>query len=106
MGAIRPSCSTSGLTNLDFLDALTAVDRAGYAGAEIALHRDQFNPFDIDDDHLARVRRRLDGLQVQAACVATASHFFDPQRPHEPSLIEVVTTSTPHQCAGRAPPRT
>jgi sugar phosphate isomerase/epimerase len=89
MGAIRLSYSTFGLTNLDFMDALEAVDRAGYAGVEIAFHRDQFNPFDIDDDYLARVRRRLDELQVQPACVATASHFFDPQRPHEPSLMAV-----------------
>lgn len=86
MGAIRLSYSTFGLTNLDFLDALEAV---GYAGVEIAFHRDQFNPFDIDDDYLAQVRRRLDELQVQATCVATASHFFDPQRPHEPSLMAV-----------------
>ena len=89
MGAIRLSYSTFGLTNLDFMDALEAVDRAGYAGVEIAFHRDQFNPFDIDDDYLARVRRRLDELQVQPACVATGSHFFDPQRPHEPSLMAV-----------------
>lgn len=87
MGAIKLGYSTFGLTNLDFLDAIDAVDRAGYAGVEIAFHREQFNPFDLDDDDLARVRRRLDALRVEPACVATASHFFDPQRPHEPSLM-------------------
>lgn len=89
MGAIQLSYSTFGLTQLDFLDALDAVDRAGYDGVEIAFHRDQFNPFDLEDDELARVRRHLDGLRVRPACVATASHFFTPSRPHEPSLMAI-----------------
>jgi sugar phosphate isomerase/epimerase len=89
MGAIQLSYSTFGLTGLDFLAAVDAVDRAGYDGVEIAFHRDQFNPFDLDDDDLARVRRHLDGLRVQPACIATASHFFTPSRPHEPSLLAI-----------------
>ncbi len=87
MAAIQLSYSTFGLTNLDFLDAIDAVDRAGYAGIEISFHRDQFNPFDVDDAYLAEVKKRLDERRVQACCVATASHFFDPHRPHEPSLM-------------------
>lgn len=89
MGAIRLGYCTFGLTQLDFLDALTAVDRAGYEGVEISFHRDQFNPFDIDDDDLARVGKRLASLRVKPACVATASHFFTPSRPHEPSLMAI-----------------
>ena len=84
---IKLSYSTFGLTNLDFLDAIDEVDKAGYAGVEISFHRDQFNPFDITDEYLATVKKRLDAARVKAACVATASHFFTPQRPHEPSLI-------------------
>jgi sugar phosphate isomerase/epimerase len=87
MGAIQLSYSTFGLTQLDFLSAIDAVDRAGYDGIEISFHRDQFNPFDLGADELAAVRQRLDARRVKAACVATASHFFDPQRPHEPSLM-------------------
>ncbi|HMN21065.1 MAG TPA: sugar phosphate isomerase/epimerase family protein [Ottowia sp.] len=87
MGAIQLSYSTFGLTQLGFLDAIDAVDRAGYDGIEISFHRDQFNPFDLSEDDLAAVRKRLDARRVKAACVATASHFFDPQRPHEPSLM-------------------
>lgn len=93
MGAIRLSYSTFGLTNLDFLDAIDAVDRAGYEGVEISFHRDQFNPFNIDDDYLAAVRQRLEARRVKAACVATASHFFDPHRPHEPSLMALEKTA-------------
>ncbi len=89
MGAIQLSYCTFGLTSLNFIDAIMAVDRAGYDGVEISFHRDQFNPFDIDDNDLAIVRKRLDTSHVKPACIATASHFFTPSRPHEPSLMAV-----------------
>lgn len=84
---IKLSYSTFGLTNLDFLHSIEVVDKAGYQGIELSFHRDQFNPFDITDDYLAKVKKRLESLEVKAACVATASHFFTPSRPHEPSLM-------------------
>lgn len=88
MGRVQLSYSTFGLTNLNFLDAIDAVGAAGYEGIEISFHRRQFNPFDIDDDYLTTVKQRLANARVQPACVATASHFFDPLRPHEPSLLD------------------
>ena len=87
MGALQLSYSTFGLTDLAFLDAVDAVARANYPGIEIAFHRRQLNPFDIGDDELAVVRKRLDAANLAPACVATASHFFTPSRPHEPSLL-------------------
>ncbi len=84
---IRLSYSTFGLTNLDLLKAIEMVDRAGYPGIELSFHRDQFNPFDITDQDLEGIRMKLEQSQVKAACIATASHFFTPSRPHEPSLI-------------------
>lgn len=84
---IKLSYSTFGLTNLKFLDAIEVVDKAGYPGIEISFHRDQFNPFDITDEDIANVKRKLQTTRVKAACVATASHFFTPSRPHEPSLM-------------------
>jgi len=84
---IKLSYSTFGLTNLNFLDAIEVVDKAGYPGIEISFHRDQFNPFDLKDEDLAAVKRKLDKSRVKAACVATASHFFTPSRPHEPSMM-------------------
>lgn len=84
---IKLSYSTFGLTNLDFLQSIEEVDKAGYPGIEVSFHRDQFNPFKITDDYLAKVKKKLDALNVNAACIATASHFFTPQRPHEPSLM-------------------
>lgn len=86
---IKLSYSTFGLTNLPFLDAIDVVDKAGYPGIEISFHRDQFNPFNITDEDIAAVKKKLQTTQVKAACVATASHFFTPSRPHEPSLMSV-----------------
>jgi len=86
---IKLSYSTFGLTNLDFLHSIEVVDQAGYPGIELSFHRDQFNPFDVTDDDLAAVKKRLESLRVKAACVATASHFFTPSRPHEPSLMNL-----------------
>lgn len=84
---IKLSYSTFGLTNLKFLNAIEVVAKAGYPGIEISFHRDQFNPFDITNEDIANVKRKLQTTRVKAACVATASHFFTPSRPHEPSLM-------------------
>ncbi len=84
---IQLSYSTFGLTNLDLLTAIDVVDKAGYAGIELSFHRDQFNPFEITDEDLETIKRHLENTRVKAACIATASHFFMPSRPHEPSLI-------------------
>ncbi len=85
--AIRLSYCTFGLTNLDLLKAIEAVDQAGYPGIELSFHRDQFNPFEITDETIGVIKHKLALSRVKAACVATASHFFTPSRPHEPSLI-------------------
>jgi len=85
------SYSTFGLTNLSFLDAIDAVDKAGYPGIELSFHRDQFNPFEITDEYLATIKKRFETTRVRPACVATASHFFTPSRPHEPSLMCIET---------------
>jgi len=84
---IQLSYSTFGLTNLPFLDAIDVVARAGYAGIELSFHREQFNPFNLGEADLDAVQRRLDAACIVPACVATASHFFTPSRPHEPSLM-------------------
>lgn len=84
---IQLSYSTFGLTNLSLADAIEAVAKAGYAGVELSFHRDQFNPFNQTDADLDAIRRHLDRAGIAAACVATASHFFTPSRPHEPSLM-------------------
>ena len=75
---IKLSYSTFGLTDLSYLKAIEEVDKAGYPGIELSFHRDQFNPFNITDDDITNVKNKLQSVQVKAACVATASHFFTP----------------------------
>jgi len=84
---IKLSYSTFGLTNLNFLDAINVVDQAGYSGIELSFHRDQFNPFELTEEYLATIKKKLETARIKPACVATASHFFTPSRPHEPSLM-------------------
>jgi sugar phosphate isomerase/epimerase len=84
---IQLSYSTFGLTNLSFTAAIDAVARAGYAGIELSFHRAQFNPFNLSEADLDDVQRHLQAARIVPACVATASHFFTPSRPHEPSLL-------------------
>jgi len=84
---IKLSYSTFGLTNVNFLDSINEVDKAGYPGIELAFHRDQFNPYEITDEYIAAIKKRFETVAVKPACVATASHFFTPSRPHEPSLM-------------------
>ncbi len=85
------SYSTFGLTNLDFLDAIDVVDKAGYPGIELSFHRDQFNPFEITNEYLAKIKQKFKTTRVKPVCVATASHFFTPSRPHEPSVMCIDT---------------
>jgi len=91
MAMTKLSYSTFGLTNLDFLDAIDVVDQAGYPGIELSFHRDQFNPFNITDEYLEVIKKKFEKTRVRPACVATASHFFTPSRPHEPSVLCIDT---------------
>ena len=84
---IMLSYCTFGLTQLPFTAALDAVNKVGYPGVEVSFHRDQFNPFELTSEDIAGVRRHFDSIALKPACVATASHFFTPSRPHEPSLM-------------------
>lgn len=86
-GVIKLSYCTFGLTALTLPQAIWAVHRAGYPGIELSFHRDQFNPYALDQAALTELRRLFEALALTPACVATASHFFTPSRPHEPSLI-------------------
>ncbi len=84
---IQLSYCTFGLTNLAFSAAIDAVDKAGYPGVELSFHRDQFNPFEQKDGDLSTLKRQFARTRVQPACIATASYFFTPSRPHEPSMM-------------------
>ncbi len=84
---IKLSYSTNGLVNLSLMDAIDAVEAAGYPGIELAFHMKQFNPFEMSDDELFALRRRFDNSDIKPSCIATPTLFFLADRPHDPSAM-------------------
>lgn len=69
------------------MEAIDAVERAGYPGIELAFHRDQFNPFEFSDEDLLVLRLRFDMRGIKPSCISTATLFFLADRPHDPSAM-------------------
>ena len=84
---IKLSYSTNGLVNLNLMDAIDAVEEAGYPGIELAFHMDQFNPFEMSDDDLLALRQRFENSDIKPSCIATPTLFFLADRPHDPSAM-------------------
>jgi sugar phosphate isomerase/epimerase len=87
MSSIQFSYSTFGLTDLTIIEAIHAVADAGYAGIELAFHKNNFNPFEINHDLLDEVKSTLKARSIEPACISAPTHFFMDTRPHEPSLM-------------------
>lgn len=84
---IKLSYSTNGLINLSLMDAIDAVEAAGYPGIELAFHMDQFNPFEMGEDELLALRHRFESSAIKPSCIATPTLFFLADRPHDPSAM-------------------
>lgn len=84
---IQLSYSTNGLLNLSLMEAIDAVERAGYPGIELAFHMDQFNPFELSDEDLLVLRQRFEKRGIKPSCISTATLFFLADRPHDPSAM-------------------
>ena len=84
---IELSYSTNGLVNLSLMDAIDAVEKAGYPGIELAFHMDQFNPFEMSDEELLALRQRFESSNIKPSCIATPTLFFLADRPHDPSAM-------------------
>jgi sugar phosphate isomerase/epimerase len=84
---IELSYSTNGLVNLSLMDAIDAVEKAGYPGIELAFHMDQFNPFEMSEEKLLALRQRFESSNIKPSCIATPTLFFLADRPHDPSAM-------------------
>ncbi len=84
---IKLSYSTNGLVNLSLMDAIDAVEKAGYPGIELAFHIDQFNPFEMSEADLRALRQRFESSAIKPSCIATPTLFFLADRPHDPSAM-------------------
>jgi sugar phosphate isomerase/epimerase len=69
------------------MDAIDAVEAAGYPGIELAFHMDQFNPFEMGSDELLALRQRFENSAIKPSCIATPTLFFLADRPHDPSAM-------------------
>ena len=70
-----------------FLTSSFVFDNAAQAAARFAGEEDGFIYSRAGNPTVSAFQQRLAALEGAEACVATASHFFDPHRPHEPSLM-------------------
>lgn len=84
---IQLAYSTFGLTKLSILEAIKSVANAGYHGIELAFHKSNFNPFDLTDARLQKIKQALKVNALFPACISAPTYFFMDERPHEPSLI-------------------
>jgi len=75
------------MVNLNLMDAIDALEKAGYPGVELAFHMDQFNPFEMRDEDLSALRKHLEKRDIKPSCISTATLFFLADRPHEPSAM-------------------
>ena len=84
---IKLSYSTNGLINLSLMEAIDAVESAGYPGIELAFHIEQFNPFEMTESDLLCLRQRFENGNIKPSCIATPTLFFLADRPHDPSAM-------------------
>lgn len=84
---IKLGYSTSGLINLNLIQAIHVVEEAGYSEIELSFHQQQFNPFQISDQELILLQEEFKKRRIKPACIASPTFFFMEERPHDPSLI-------------------
>jgi S-ribosylhomocysteine lyase LuxS involved in autoinducer biosynthesis/sugar phosphate isomerase/epimerase len=63
--------------------------QAGYSGVEVCFNKNQFNPFILDDNKLAKLYQEILDLNLNIVALSTATTFFLSPIPHEPSLISI-----------------
>lgn len=83
------SYSTNGLTKLDFFQAISEVEKAGFEGVELSFQYGQFNPFTLTDEELSKIKSFFDKSKIKPVCISTATPRFLSNIPHEPSLISL-----------------
>ncbi len=89
---LKLSYSTNGLTNVGFFEAVQAIKQVGYEGAEISFQKSQFNPFELIDDDLLKVKNFFEANNISPVAISSATTFFLSDIPHEPSIIALNKT--------------
>ncbi|HEX9060586.1 MAG TPA: sugar phosphate isomerase/epimerase family protein [Clostridia bacterium] len=84
---LKFSYNTNGLRNMNLLKALNEIEKHGYDGAEISLHKMHMHPFNITDTELKKLKEELRSLSIAAANIATGCSDLLSDVPYEPSFI-------------------
>jgi sugar phosphate isomerase/epimerase len=84
----RLGYNTNGLAHHRALDALELVAGLGYEALSITPDVGQLDPFRLDREEVARVRRRAEELGLALTLETGARFLLDPLRKHHPNLLD------------------
>ena len=84
----RLGYNTNGLAHHRVLDALELVHALGYEALSITPDVGQLDPFRLDREEVARVRRRAEELGLELTVETGARFLLDPLRKHHPNLLD------------------
>ncbi len=84
----RLGYNTNGLAHHRVLDALELVSALGYEALSITPDVGQLDPYRLDREEVARVRRRAEELGLELTVETGARFLLDPLRKHRPNLLD------------------
>ncbi|MFZ1527895.1 MAG: sugar phosphate isomerase/epimerase family protein [Ferruginibacter sp.] len=81
------SYNLNGLRNLSIFDAIDAVKKNHYTGAELSLHKSQINPFTITQSETRLIKQKMNDSGLFFPALATGADTLLSEVRFEPSLI-------------------
>lgn len=84
----RLGYNTNGLAHHRVLDALELVSALGYEALSITPDVGQLDPFRLEREEVARVRRRSEELGLELTLETGARFLLDPLQKHHPNLLD------------------
>jgi sugar phosphate isomerase/epimerase len=84
----RLGYNTNGLAHHRVLEALELVNALGYEALSITPDVGQLDPFRLEREEVARVRRRAEELGLELTLETGARYLLDPLRKHHPNLLD------------------
>ncbi|MCZ6598102.1 MAG: sugar phosphate isomerase/epimerase [Planctomycetota bacterium] len=84
----RLGYNTNGLAHHRVVDALRLLAELGYEGVALTPDAGRLDPYDLDADHVAEVRRWSEELGLGLAIETGSRFLLDAKRKHFPTLLE------------------
>jgi len=89
----RLGYNTNGLAHHRVQDALELVAELGYEALSITPDVGQLDPYRLDHEEVACVRRRAEELGLELTLESGARFLLDPRRKHQPNLLDPDVTA-------------